>query len=114
VELKALLTEEQEASSQILALSVDNPDDLQQMVDRISQDDSVAPRFPFLTDQDHQVIDRYGLFNDADPRGRQITHPATFLIDIEGVVRWRFIEVDYRVRPTNEDVLAELEGLGMG
>jgi peroxiredoxin len=108
VQLKALLTEEQEETTQILALSVDSPEDLQRMVDRISADDDLAPRFPFMTDEGHRVIDRYGLFNDADPRGRQITHPATFIIDREGVVRWKFVEVDYRVRPSNEDVLAAL------
>ena len=103
-----MLTEEQEANTQIVALSLDSPEDLQRMVDKISADDSLAPRFPFLTDEDHQVIDRYGLFNDADPRGRQITHPATYVIDKEGVVRWKFVEVDYRIRPSNEDVLAAL------
>lgn len=103
-----MLTEEQNESTQILALSVDAPEDLQRMVDRISEDDSVAPNFPFLFDEGHQVIDRYGLFNDGDPRGRQITHPATFIIDREGVVRWKFVEVDYTVRPSNEDILAAL------
>ena len=103
-----MLTDEQEETTQILALSVDAPEDLQRMVDRISADDSLVPRFPFLTDEGHQVIDRYGLFNDADPRGRQITHPATYLIDREGVVRWKYVEVDYRLRPSNEDVLAAL------
>ena len=78
------------------------------MVDRISEDDKVAPNFPFLFDEGHRVIDRYGLFNDGDPRGRQITHPATFIIDREGVVRWKFVEVDYTVRPSNEDILAAL------
>lgn len=106
-----MLTEEQEESTQIIALSVDDPEDLQRMVDRISRDDSMVPHFPFLTDPDHAVIDRYGLFNDADPRGRQITHPATFIIDREGVVRWRFIEVDYRVRPSNEEIQAALAQL---
>jgi len=108
VQLKALLTEEQEARTQILVLSVDSPEDLQRMVDRISADDAMAPRFPFLTDDGHRVIDRYGLFNDADPRGRQIAHPATMVIDQGGVVRWRFVEVDYRMRPSNDDVLAAL------
>jgi peroxiredoxin len=112
VELKALLTEEQEKTTQIIALAVDSPEDLQRMVDRISQDDSMVPHFPFVTDPGHAVIDRYGLFNDGDPRGRQITHPATFIIDREGVVRWRFIEVDYRLRPSNEDVLGALAQLG--
>ena len=103
-----MLTEEQEETTQILALSVDSPEDLQRMVDKISADDSLTPRFPFLTDPDHRVIDRYGLFNADDARGRQIPHPATYIIDREGVVRWKFVEVDYRVRPGNEDLLAAL------
>ena len=107
-----MLTEEQEQTTQILALSVDSPEDLQRMVDKISADDSLTPRFPFLTDPDHRVIDRYGLFNDGDPRGRPLTHPATYVIDREGVVRWKFVEVDYKLRPGNEEVLAQLEALG--
>lgn len=114
MQLKALLTEEQEQNTQILALSVDAPEDLQRMVDRISAGDGLAPTFPFLTDPGHQVIDRYGLFNPDDPRGRQIAHPATFVIDKEGVVRWRFIEVDYRMRPSNDDILEALEEVEAG
>jgi len=114
VQLKALLTEAQEETTQILALSVDAPEDLQRMVDRISAEDALTPQFPFLFDEGHKVIDRYGLFNDADPRGRLITHPATFIIDRDGVVRWKFVEVDYRIRPTNEDVLAALAQLQGG
>jgi peroxiredoxin len=107
-----MLSEEQERTTQILALSVDEPSDLQRMIDRISADDAVAPRFPFLTDTDHRVIDRYGLLNPEAPRGMKIPHPATFIIDMEGLVRWRFVEVDYTLRPSNEDlltVLGELE-----
>ncbi len=107
-----MLTEEQEETIQILALSLDSPEDLQRMVDQISAEDNLTPRFPFLTDPDHQVIDRYGLFNSDDQRGRQIIYPATFVIDMEGVVRWRFVEVDYRVRPGNEEVLSALAELG--
>ena len=103
-----MLTEEQEETTQILALSVDSPEDLQRMVDRISADDDWAPTFPFLTDEGHEVIDRYGLFNPNDSRGRQIAHPGTFVIDREGVVRWRFVEEDYSLRPANEDIWAAL------
>jgi len=114
VKLKALLTVEQREATQILALSVGPPEDLRRMVDRISAEDHQAPTFPFLSDQGHRVIDRYGLFNDADPRGRQITHPATFIIDRDGIVQWRFVEVDYRIRPSNEDVLKALEAVQRG
>lgn len=114
MQLKGLLTPELETTTQILVLSVDEPEDLRRMVDKISQGDGVAPDFPFLTDPGHEVIDRYGLFNPDDPRGRQITHPATFILDMEGVVRWRFVEVDYRVRPENEEILSALEDVQAG
>ncbi len=89
-------------------MSVDGPEDLQKMVDRISMEDGILPDFPLLSDPGHLVIDRYGLFNPQDPRGRQITHPATFVIDMDGVVRWKMVEVNYKIRPTNEDVLNAL------
>ena len=103
-----MLTEGQEDRTQLIALSVDSPEDLKRMVDKVSGDGQ-SPRFPFLTDPGHKVIDRYGLFNPDDPRGRQITHPATYVIDRDGIVRWRHVEVDYTVRPTNEDILRALE-----
>lgn len=105
------MTDEQQDYTQILALSVDGPEDLQKMVDRISLEDGILPDFPLLSDPSHQVIDRYGLFNPEDPRGRQITHPATFVIDMDGIVRWKMVEVNYKIRPTNEDVLNALSGL---
>lgn len=112
MKLKGLLTEQQKRTTQILAVSVDGPENLQKMVDRISLEDGVAPDFPLLSDPGHAVIDRYGLFNPADPRGREITHPATFVIDTAGIVRWKMVEVNYKIRPTNEDVLRELGELG--
>lgn len=62
--------------------------------------------FPLLSDADHKVIDRYGLLNEQ--ARRPIPHPATYVIDRTGKVRWRFVEVDYKVRPSNEDVLAQV------
>jgi peroxiredoxin len=59
-----------------------------------------------LSDTDHRVIDRYGLLNEQAKR--TVPHPATLVIDRKGMVRWRFIETDYKVRPSNDDVLKEL------
>lgn len=81
------------------------------MVDRIAAVDGVQPDFPLLSDPGHRVIDPYGLLNPGDPWGREITHPATFVIDREGIVQWRFVEVDYKVRPTNEDIVEVLKRL---
>lgn len=98
-------------STEILAVSVDDRERQQMMIDRVAEQDGVLIEYELLSDPDHAVIDRYGLFNHEDPRGREIAHPATFVIDRDGVVRYRFVEVDYRVRPTNEDVLQVLRTL---
>jgi peroxiredoxin len=80
------------------------------MVDRVAQTDGRVLDFPLLSDPDHSVIARYGLLNPSDP-DRPIPHPTVFVIDQEGLVRWKFIEINYKVRPTNEDILGALAAL---
>lgn len=71
--------------------------------------DNPGFNFPLLSDLDHRVIDRYGLLNDKAQR--PIPHPTTLVIDRRGVVRWRFTEVDYKIRPSNEDIVKQIAGL---
>lgn len=73
------------------------------MRDRIEEESGAKPDYLFLSDPGHQVIDRYGILNLGSDRG--ISHPTTFIITRDGVVRWKFIEENYRVRPTNEMIL---------
>lgn len=93
----------------MIAVSVDSRADLQKMVDRISKEDGQAPDYTFLSDSGHRVINRYGLLNPDDPRG--IPHPTTYLIDRQGVVRWKFTEVNYKIRPTNAMILDALNAI---
>jgi peroxiredoxin len=107
------LTEEQAATTAILALSSDDPADLQMMVDRVAmENDGLMVTHTLLSDPGAAVINRYGLYNQDDPRGRAIPHPTTYVIDMDGVVRWKMTEVNYRLRPENEDILAALEMIG--
>lgn len=78
------------------------------MIDRVAETDGRVLDFTLLSDPEHAVIDRYGLLNQNDPGARPIPHPTTLVIDREGVVRWKFIEVNYKIRPTNEAVAAAL------
>ena len=65
-----------------------------------------------LSDSEHKVIDRYGLLNEkAAEHGRFMPHPTTYVIDKAGKVRWKFTEVNYKIRPTNEMILAALNGI---
>jgi peroxiredoxin len=99
-----LLKDTPNVQAEILAVSIDPHDKAQQMRDKIA--DKAGMDFPLLSDPGHRVIDRYGLLNEKSNRG--IPHPATYVIDRQGIVRWKFIEVDYKVRPTNEEVLKEV------
>jgi peroxiredoxin len=89
---------------------VDERPEQQMMIDRVAGEHGRTIDFRILADPDHAVIDRYGLFN-AESR-RPVPHPAVYVIDKEGAVRWKFIEVDYRIRPTNEAVMAALAEIG--
>ncbi len=86
---------------ELIALAIDSRDLLQKMADTISAD-GMKPTFTFLSDPGHKVIDRYGLLN---PSGKGWPHPTTFVIDKSGTVRWKFIEINYKIRPTNQMIL---------
>ena len=88
-------------------MAIDSKADLQKMADKIAKDGK-APSIVFLSDPGHRVIDRYGIWN---PAGRGWPHPTTLVIDRQGLVRWKFVEVDYRVRPTNAQILDALARL---
>jgi len=102
------------AETELWAISVDGPDMQQAMIDRIVAEGGPPPDFRMLTDGDHRVIDRYGLFNPDESRGRPVPHPTTYVIDRKGVVRWKMTEIDYKVRPENEDILAALSEVRSG
>ena len=104
MKLKALLNESGKQSVELLALSIDNREMMQKMADKIAAD-GVKADFTFLSDPGHRVIDRYGLLN---PSGQGWPHPTTYVIDRQGVVRWKFTEVNYKIRPTNEMILEAL------
>ena len=103
-------------------MSVDSHDDSKKLVTLLAQEPSaqdtkavassrtkpITIDFPLLEDANHRVIDRYGLLN---PKSKGWPHPATYVIDKQGIVRWKFVEVDYKVRATNDMILQALTTL---
>jgi len=100
------LTKEQKEKVQILAVSIDSHDESKNFVQKLQERFPVELDFPMLEDKNHKVIDRYGIF---DPDGKGWPHPATYVIDKQGVVRWKYIEVNYRKRPGNKQILQALK-----
>ena len=93
---------------EILAVSVDSQENSRKFISKLQEQFPGKYDFPFLEDRNHKVIDRYGIFN---PDGKGWPHPATYVIDQQRNVRWKFVEMDYTKRPTNEQILSELKKL---
>ena len=102
------MTLQEKETTQILAVSIDNHEDSKKFIKRLQERSPGDYDFPFLEDKNHRVIDRYGILN---PDGKGWPHPATFVIDSQSIVRWKFIEVNYRKRPTNEQILQALKNI---
>lgn len=83
----------------VAAISVDSPEDSQQLRERLSLE------FPLLTDATLATIRAYGL----EHVGKDMSIPATFVIDQAGVVRYRYAGEHPADRPALAAVLAALE-----
>lgn len=99
-------------STAIVAIAPDPLDKLGDIIPKVKSRTDGKFVITLLADADHAVIDRYGLLNEqAAARGRFLPHPTTYVLDKQGAVKWKFTEKDYKVRPTNEAILAELKKL---
>ncbi len=102
------MTERQRQDVQILTISIDDHQTSRRFVQNLKKNYPGTYDFPFLEDKNHKVIDRYGLLN---PEGHGWPHPATYVIDKRGVVRWRFVEVDYTKQPSKAQILEALRSV---
>ena len=107
MKLNALLDDNRKRDVELIAVAIDNRALLQRMANKIIERGAKAD-FTFLSDSGHRVIDRYGLLNESSVGW---PHPTTYVIDRHGVVRWKFTEVNYKIRPTNQMVLDALARL---
>ena len=108
-ELRTLLDGELKQQTELLVVSIDGENETKMTVSRIATDGG-QPDFTFLSDPDHAVIARYGVLNPSGTR-RGIPHPATYVIDRSGIVRWRDVQTDYKIRPANPAILSALTAL---
>ena len=99
------MTKKEKKKVEVLAVSIDTRDESKRFVRELK---AAVPReldVTLLEDKNHKVIDRYGLLNPDSPGW---PHPATYVIDGAGVVRWRFVEVDFTQRAGNQQILQAL------
>jgi peroxiredoxin len=112
VELHKLLPPDRKVNTEIVAVSPDPLEKISDIVAKVTAKSGSGSEFGIrlLSDANHAVIDRYGLLNEAAAaKGRFLPHPTTYVIDKTGVVRWKFTEKDYKIRPTNQMILEQLK-----
>ena len=109
MKLHQVMDQQRRERTVVLAVAPDSLTDLKKMSDKVSAKTGLPFGFVLLGDADHRVIDQYGLLNEAAAaRGRFLPHPTTYVIDRQGVVRWKFTETDYKIRPSNEQIIEQL------
>ncbi|OKY25395.1 peroxiredoxin-like family protein [Thalassotalea sp. PP2-459] len=123
--LQARLKDIHALGATLVAISPQVPDGSMNR-DEISEMD-----FDVLSDQDAKVASKYGIAWEVpefllehmrtdrnlnleeinNGNGSVLPIPATFVLDRDGVVTWRFVDVDYRIRSEPEDIIDALQKL---
>jgi len=89
-----------------VAISVDPPEESRDLCKKAGY------TFPLLSDPDAMTIRRYDLVHKgAGPNGHDIARPAEFLVDRNGIVRWRNLTEDFKVRARPEQMIEAGRGL---
>ncbi len=64
----------------------------------------LALAFPLLSDDDRATIRAYDVIDEEN----DIAKPATFVLDADGVIRWKYVGGSPTDRPGLGTILAEL------
>ena len=89
--------------AEILAVSVDDLSGAGRAVEALGLE------FEILSDPDAEAARAYGVFN---LHNNNLPTPATFILDKDGVIRWRYIGKNERTdRPDNDEIIAQLREL---
>jgi peroxiredoxin Q/BCP len=93
------------ADAQVLALCADPVEENAKVVEKLKLD------FPILADPDKIAIQAYGLLHKdaltASGSG-DIARPAVFILDRQGIIRWRQLTDNWRVRVRPETIIEKL------
>ena len=87
----------------MLAISVDNLDAAGQIVMELG-----IP-FPVLYDTSRNVPRAYMVYNLLEDK---LAAPATFILDKDGVIRWKYVAQTIGDRASTDQILAQLAELG--
>lgn len=90
---------------QPLAISVDTPEQSRDLCKKAGY------TFPLLSDPKAGTIARYGILHKDSGVGHDVARPAEFLVDRDGIVRWRNLTGELRIRARPEQMLEAARSL---
>jgi len=128
IQLRALqdrLADIHALGAQLVAISPQVPDD------SLTDDEISKMDFVVLSDQNANVASQYGVAWEVpefliehmkkdrnldlesinNGNSNILPIPATFIIDRDGIIAWRFVDVDYRTRSEPNDIIEALQSL---
>lgn len=98
----------QAAGAELLAISADNAAKAKSAIEKVKRRGNAEIEFPLLGDPELKTIDAY---NARDPLNPRIARPMTYIVDENGVIRWKFLDVRVGNRLKGDRIVAELKGL---
>lgn len=113
MELQGRYAELQQLGLGVASITYDPP----ALIKRFADERKIA--FPILSDQDHTIVERYGILNRDYAPGHLnygIPHPGTFILDRDGRVLARYFEEEFQYRNTTASIALKIgravRGLG--
>lgn len=114
MELQARYAELQKLGLGIASITYDAP----ALIKKFADERKIE--FAVLSDQDHTIVERYGILNRQFQPGHQnygIPHPGTFILNREGRVLARYFEEEFQYRNTAASLALKIgqpvAGMGM-
>lgn len=108
IDLKAAQAPLAERGYTLSAISYDAPEALAMFAEK------QGVGYTLLSDQGSAMIDAFKLRDPQYPAGSYaygVPKPSIFILDRSGVVRAKLAQEGYKVRPTNEAILAAVDGV---
>lgn len=105
--MQSRLEDIRRADAEIVAVCVDSIEQNAKLIEDLELD------FPILSDSDLTAIDLYDVRHEQGNTfaEQDIARPAVFVLDREGIVRWRELTDNYRVRVRPETILNQLAAI---
>ena len=92
-----------ELGAQFFAISVDDLSNAGFIAD------STGIPFPVLYDPAAETVREFGVF---DLLGDGLATPSTFVIDADGIIRWKYVGQRIGDRPSVDTILSQVAALG--